>query len=161
MAPGPFRADITQRDRFQFDVTFENDSWAPIVVDEPEPLGGDAGPNAARLLAAAVGNCLAASLLLCMDKARVDLVDLRARVEGVMERNERGRFRIGSLNVTIEPTVAGEPSKKYDRCLGLFEDFCIVTQSVRDGIDVDVSVQPTFVEADPSGTDLEMARAPE
>jgi hypothetical protein len=28
------------------------------------------------------------------------------------------------------------------RCLELFEDFCVVTQSVRSGIAVDVSVEP-------------------
>lgn len=28
------------------------------------------------------------------------------------------------------------------RCLELFEGFCVVTQSVRRGIDVDVAVEP-------------------
>ncbi len=147
--PGPFRADVVQRDHFRFDVTFDDESWDPIVVDEPVPLGGGAGPNAARLLAAAVGNCLAASLLLCLEKSRVELRTLEARVEGVMERNEQGRFRIAGLSVTISPTVVGEPSKKYDRCLELFEDFCIVTQSVRQGIDVVVAVDPPFVAVAP------------
>ena len=147
--PGPFRADVVQRDHFRFDVTFDDESWDPIVVDEPVPLGGGSGPNAARLLAAAVGNCLAASLLLCLEKARVELQHLEARVEGMMERNEQGRFRITGLSVTITPTVVGEPSKKYDRCLELFEDFCIVTQSVRQGIDVQVAVDPTFVAEEP------------
>ncbi|HSM06664.1 MAG TPA: OsmC family protein [Longimicrobiales bacterium] len=156
MSPGPFRADLAQRDHFRFDVTFGDEPWAPIVVDEPAPLGDGAGPNAARLLAAAVGNCLAASLLLCLEKSRVELLDLRATVEGVMERNERGRFRIPSLSVTLEPTVEGEPSARYDRCLDLFEDFCIVTQSIRKGIEVDVSVAPTFV----SPGDLELAGRP-
>jgi uncharacterized OsmC-like protein len=147
--PEPFSADIVQRDHFRFDVTFEGESWDPIVVDEPAPLGGGAGPNAARLLAAAVGNCLAASLLLCLEKARVELRALEARVEGSMERNEEGRFRIVGLSVTISPTVVGEPSKRYDRCLDLFEDFCIVTQSVRQGIDVEVAVDPSFVAGEP------------
>ncbi len=156
---GPFRADVVRRDHFRFDLTFEDDSWAPIVVDEPEPLGTGTGPNAARLLAGAVGNCLAASLLLCMEKARVDIVDLRARVEGTKERNDNGRFRIARLDVTLTPTVEGEPAARYDRCLGLFEEFCIVTQSVRDGIEVDVRVEPDFVPApgDPSQPRAEAA----
>jgi hypothetical protein len=29
------------------------------------------------------------------------------------------------------------------RCLELFEDFCVVTQSVRAGINVEVDVEPT------------------
>jgi len=42
----------------------------PLTVDEPPPLGTGAGPNPARLLAGAVGSCLAASLTFCMRKAR-------------------------------------------------------------------------------------------
>ena len=159
MAPGTFRADITQRDHFRFDVTFEDESWTPIVVDEPEPLGSGAGPNAARLLAGAVGNCLAASLLLCMEKARVNITDLRAVVEGTMERNDKGRFRISGISVTLAPTVEGDPTTRYDRCLDLFEDFCIVTQSVRDGIDVDVRVEPNFVPLPDGQAELELSEA--
>ena len=157
--PGPFHAEVAQRDHFRFDVTFDDVTWAPIVVDEPQPLGTGAGPNAARLLAAAVGNCLSASLLLCLEKARVDLLDLRARVDGVMERNEQGRYRIGRMQVTIVPTVEGEPTKRYDRCLDIFEDFCIVTQSVRQGIDVDVSVEPEFVSPLVAQGELELTGA--
>jgi uncharacterized OsmC-like protein len=29
------------------------------------------------------------------------------------------------------------------RCLEVFEDYCVVTQSVRDGIDITVSVEPS------------------
>lgn len=148
MAPGPFRVDVRQKDHFLFHVTFDEQGWEPIVVDEPEPLGEGAGPNAARLLAGAVGNCLAASLLLCMEKARVPVTDLRATVEGTMARNEQGRLRIDRLDVTVVPTVEGEEvNPRMRRCLDIFEEFCIVTQSVRQGIQVDVRVEPELVEA--------------
>jgi uncharacterized OsmC-like protein len=161
MAPGPFRVEVVQRDHFRFDISFDDERWEPIIADEPEPLGAGAGPNAARLLAGAVGNCLAASLLLCLEKARVSISDLRATVEGTMERNEAGRFRIAGLEVTIVPVVEGEPTKRYDRCLEIFEDFCIVTQSVRDGIDVDVRVEPEFVEVEGPQAELELAGSAE
>ena len=164
MSPGPLRVDVEQRDRFRFDVVFDDERWSPIVVDEPEPLGGNAGPNAARLLAAAVGNCLAASLFLCMDKARVPVADLRARVEGVIQRNENGRFRIDSLDVTVVPTLEGDEeneggSPRMARCIDIFEDFCIVTQSVRDGIEVDVRVEPEWVVPEHDQGDAELLRA--
>ncbi|MDX1646209.1 MAG: OsmC family protein [Longimicrobiales bacterium] len=148
-----------QRDHFRFDVLFDDETWAPVVVDEPEPLGEGAGPNAARLLAAAVGNCLAASLLLCLDKSRIEVRDLRATVEGTMERNEKGRFRVAHLDVTLRPFVEGhESSPRFARCLDIFEDFCIVTQSVREGIDVQVTVDPEFV-ADSESESREMVGA--
>ena len=83
------------------------------------------------------------------------------RVQGTMERNDNGRFRIARLDVTLTPTVEGEPEARCDRCLGLFEEFCIVTQSVRDGIEVDVRVEPDFVPApgDPAQPRAEAAAA--
>lgn len=147
MSPGPFRVDVRQKDHFKFDVTFDDERWEPVIVDEPEPLGTGEGPNAARLLAAAVGNCLAASLLLCLEKSRFTVRDLRAKVEGTIERNASGRFRISGMNVTVMPTVEGDAdSPRFGRCLDIFEDFCIVTQSVRAGIDVDVRVEPDWIE---------------
>lgn len=136
-----FSLSISQVERFAFDVTFDNDAWPSVRVDEPAPLGGDSGPNAARLLGAAIGNCLAASLFFCLEKSRVPVKDLRAEVAGEIVRNEKGRMRIGSVSVTLHPTLEGVAPESMARCLDLFEDFCLVTQSVREGIDVRVSVE--------------------
>jgi organic hydroperoxide reductase OsmC/OhrA len=146
MSDDLFAVELTERDRFQFDVAFGDAERTTLLVDEPEPLGDGAGPNASRLLAAAVGNCLAASLLFCLQKAHVPVAGIRARVEGSMDRNEKGRLRIGPLSVTLFPTVEGEPSPRMERCLDIFEDFCVVTQSVRDGLDVSVDVRATQME---------------
>lgn len=155
MAERPFHTDIVRQEGFRFDVVFDNERWPHLVVDEPEPLGEDRGPNAARLLAGAVGNCLAASLLMCMEKARVPPVELSARVEGSMVRNDDGRMRIDELRVTVRPTLEGDgTSPRLDRCLDIFEDFCVVTQSVREGIDVAVHVDPQWVEASSDGAPL-------
>jgi uncharacterized OsmC-like protein len=137
-----FSLDVERVERFKFDVTFDDPSWAPIRVDEPVPIGDGTAPNATRLLSAAVGNCLAASLLFCLQKSRVEVTDLAAHVECAVVRNEKGRMRIGSVKVTLKPSVEGVPPERLGRCLDLFEDFCIVTQSVRAGIDVDVTVEP-------------------
>jgi hypothetical protein len=54
--------ELTENQRFV--ATFPDlPGVAAITVDEAPPLGRAAGPNPAALLAAAVGNCLAASLL--------------------------------------------------------------------------------------------------
>jgi len=124
-------------------VEFGMDGVTPLVVDETRPLGAERGPNPARLLGAAVGGCLGASLLYCLRKARVEVKDLRTTVEGTMVRSDRGRLRIGALRVRLAPSVpqAGDRARMA-RCLDLFEDFCVVTQSVREGIDVAVQVEP-------------------
>ena len=137
---GTFAVTLSRRENYQFDVDFRDASGTTLLVDEPAPLGNDTGPNAARVLAAAVGNCLSASLLFCLDKAHIAVEDVETRITGTIVRNERGRMRLGSLNVHIEPNVGGVPPEKLQRCLDIFEDFCLVTASVREGIDVQVEV---------------------
>lgn len=45
------------------------------------------------------------------------------------------------MNVT--PTVGSDSSAAaIDDAIDTFEDFCVVTQSVRDGLPVDVRVEP-------------------
>ena len=112
-----------------------------LVTDEAEPLGKNAGPNPSRLLSAAVGNCLTSSLLFCLSKARVDVDDLKASVETVMRRNEKGRWRIAGLKVKLHPIIRAEDVSRSKRCLEGYEDFCIVTESVRKGIEVKVDVE--------------------
>lgn len=126
---------------YEFTVRFEGLD-DPVTVDEPAPLGRDGGPSASRLLAASVGHCLSASLLFCLQKARVPVTGLRASVRTELRRNEQGRLRIGGLTVTLE-LGSGTAPGSLDRCLSLFEDYCTVTDSVRHGIPVAVTVTDT------------------
>ena len=113
---------------------------APLVLDEPAPLGSDRGPNAAALLGAAIGDCLAASLAFCLHKSRVNMDHLEADVVTHIGRNERGKLRITGVEVELTPEVDAADAGRLERCERLFEDFCIVTESVRQGIPVKVSV---------------------
>lgn len=131
---------------YQFLATFPDLPGAgTITVDEPSPLGGGEGPNAAALLAAAIGNCLAASLVFCLRRARGDAQGVTADVTAHIVRNEAGRFRIGSVDVALSPDVPEADLARLQRCEGLFENFCIVTQSVRQGIPVNVTLKPERV----------------
>lgn len=136
-----FSLHVEQVDGFEFRVKFDKEQFAPLLLDEPPPLGHDTAPNAARILAAAIGNCLSASLVFCLQKAKVPAPSVGAVVNVEIVRNEARRLRIGKVNVTLhtnlppdDPALAG--------CLSTFEDFCVVTQSVRQGIDVAVRVEP-------------------
>jgi uncharacterized OsmC-like protein len=125
---------------YQFETDFGLERLKPTIVDEPEPLGRAAGPNGMRLLGAAVGNCLSASLLFCLEKSKMSVERLKTDVVGFPQRNEKGRLRIAKLEVHISLDVAGEPAQRVARCLELFEEYCTVTASVRRGLDVNVVV---------------------
>jgi uncharacterized OsmC-like protein len=142
MIVGEFQIGIEQVQGYEFRVRFDKEQFAPLVMDEPPPLGRDTGPNAARVLAAAIGNCLAASLVFCAArKAAVKLERVRSEVKVQIVRNENKRLRIGSVEVTIDPGLSEEEGAGLMGCLGLFEDFCTVTESVRRGIPVKVIVK--------------------
>lgn len=126
--------------RYRFRVETDRPEWT-LVVDEPPPLGEGAGPNPARLLATAVGHCLASSLRYCLERARTQ-AEVSASVEVEIRRNPRGRWRVARVEAQLDVAgVAAGQRAAVDRCLGLFEDFCIVTASVRQGIPVDVQVR--------------------
>jgi uncharacterized OsmC-like protein len=133
-----FTIAVEQIDGFEFRVRFDKPEHAEIRLDEPTPLGHDAAPNAVRLLAAAIGNCLAASLVFCAKRRGAELSRVRAEVDVEMVRNEAKRLRVGRITVTLDAPAA-DPAI-LAACLPVFEDFCTVTQSVRRGIDVEVRV---------------------
>ena len=112
-----------------------------ILLDEPQPLSGNRAPNAAALLGAAVGDCLAASLTLGLRKSAATVEGMTATVVTHVTRNEAGKFRISGIDVELVPQVAGDVPTSLDRCESLFEDFCVVTESVRQGVPVSVSVK--------------------
>ncbi len=136
-----FAVQLQLEEGYRFSVDF-GQAFPALIMDEPEPLGRGQGPNAARVLGAAIGNCLGASLLFCLQRSKVEVRELRVEVAGTIERNEQGRLRIGGVRVRLMPGIAAGERERIERCLGIFEDYCIVTQSVRQGIDVQVEVAP-------------------
>ncbi len=69
---------------------------------------------------------------------------LRTEAKVQIVRNEQRRLRIGKVDVVLHPKVAAG-TEALVKCLPTFEDFCTVTQSIRHGIDVGVSVEPEVV----------------
>ncbi len=143
-----FALQLQLEDGYRFSVDF-GASFQPLIMDEPEPLGHGEGPNAARVLGAAIGNCLGASLLFCLQRSKVEVQGLRVEVAGTLARNEKGRFRVAAVRVRLMPGIALSDRERIERCLGIFEDYCIVTESVRRGIDVQVEVAPAALATHP------------
>lgn len=149
MSDSQFALTLDRNEAFEFTVRFDETDLPALTVDEMPPVGAGTGPNPTRMLAVAVGHCLSASLLFCLQKSRIDVKDVTARVRGRVARNDEGRWRIAGMDVEIEPVTDVAP-ERLERCLSVFEDYCIVTQSVRGGIDVNVRVTPSSVGASSS-----------
>lgn len=134
------RLSLSQLDGYAFRVDF-GAGLPGLLTDEPSPLGADRGPNPPRLLLLAVANCLAASLTFALRKHRNAPAPLHVDVTGRMERNAKGRWHIPRAFVEIRMGEGAEAHQHLARVLDQFEDFCVVTQSVREGIDVEVTVR--------------------
>ncbi len=135
-----FTLHLEQIEDFEFKVRFDWPDVPDLLLDEPVPLGSQAGPNAARLIAAGVANCLSASLLFCLQKSRNTPASVSATVTGSINRNDKGRLRLVGIDVDLKLSGVPEDRSRLERCFSLFEDYCVVTQAVRDGIPISVRV---------------------
>lgn len=132
-----FSLTVELLEDYVFKIDF--DEFGYILTDEPPPLGQGEGPNPARLIGAAVANCLCASLLFALRKRKQDLPSLSAKIEGEIARQDNF-WRIAQINVSIKADTAQLDADSLQTALQQFEKFCIVTQSVRNGIPIHVEV---------------------
>ena len=137
---GRFTIHLEQIEDYQINVRFDWKKAAELLMDEPPPLGEAAGPNASRLLAAAAANCMTASLLYCLSKDAPPAHSVRTEASCILVRNDKKRARIGRMEVKLVVSDELAQSARFNRCKDLFEDFCVVTESVRHGIPVGVRV---------------------
>ncbi|MFX1388861.1 MAG: OsmC family protein [Promethearchaeota archaeon] len=105
------------------------------------------GPNPSRMLALGVLGCLSASFIFCLKKKNFTVDDFESEAEVTISRNEKGFLRVQKIDVNIVPKIKDpETLKRAKQCLkpvkdgvSFFEQYCIVTQSVRSGIEVNVN----------------------
>lgn len=134
--------EMRRKDNYKFEVDFESDQIPKLLTDEPPsiPGGEGRGPTASMLLAAAIGNCLSASLTFCATKKRVEIQELKTTVKLTRKRNENGFWRISKIHVDLEPTVEEKEGSDYKKCKEMYEDYCIVSQSVKNGIPLEINL---------------------
>lgn len=140
MTTETFNLTLEQQQDYAFLVRFDP-SLPELLTDEPPPLGQGVGPNPSRLLAASIANCLMASLLFALRKFKNDPGKLTAHVTGRYVRNTAGRLRVGEVAVEIRCSAEAATMSHLERTLAQFEEFCVVTQSVRSGFPVTVTIR--------------------
>ncbi len=131
---------VDQVESYRFRAQFDKPQYGELAMDEPPPLGADTAPSAGRILAAAIGDCLSASFLFAAKKNGLDVSGLHAEVTVEVIRNERRRFRIGAMKVRLDPKLSAGDAEKARAAAAMFEDFCTITASVRQGIPIEVTV---------------------
>jgi organic hydroperoxide reductase OsmC/OhrA len=135
-----FTRTITEESDYEFRIRFEDTTIPDLLTDESPPIGRGAGPDPSSLLGAAVGNCLSASLLFALRKYKNTPRRIVTRVRVDVARNAQARLRVGRIAADIRLPETAADYTQIERLLAQFEEFCIVTESVRAGVPVDVTV---------------------
>jgi uncharacterized OsmC-like protein len=78
--------------------------------------------------------------MFCLQRSRLEVDTVRAEVTPTVARNEEGRWRVQHLHVKLYFVTSEDDPKRFQRCVDIFENYCVVTSSVRQGIPVDVEV---------------------
>jgi uncharacterized OsmC-like protein len=139
MSDEPIIVELTQQQDYRFDVNFG--VGIPVLnADEPAPFGSGLGPSPVQLLCAAVGNCLSDSLLFAFRKFKQAPEPIRCTVQASVGRNPEGRMRVLQMTATLTLGVPAAQLEHLDRVLAQFEQFCTVTQSVGQGIPIELQV---------------------
>lgn len=139
MDANPHTIALRQLGDFRFQARF-GDGLPPLQTDEQPPLGQGQGPSPVQMLATAVGNCLSASLLFAFRKFKEDPDGILCVVQADVGRNAEGRMRVLGLQATLTLGAAAAALPHAERVVASFESYCTVTQSVRQGIPVQVTV---------------------
>jgi organic hydroperoxide reductase OsmC/OhrA len=133
------KIELAQETGYRFAIRF-GENMPLAHSDLGPPLGAGGGPSPEHLLAAAVGSCLASSLLFSLKKFGQSPEPIGAVAVATEGRNENNRLRVQAIEVTLRLGVPAAKLENLERVLASFEDFCTVTASVRGAIPVRVEV---------------------
>lgn len=139
MSESTIHVQLQQTQDYQFDIRFGG-TVPNLMGDEPVPLGAGLGPSPVQLLAAAVGNCLSDSLLFALRKFKQAPEPIRCDVQAEVGRNAESRLRVLGIKAALTLGVPAASLQHLDRVLSQFEAYCTVTQSVGQGIAIQIEV---------------------
>ncbi|MFW9928403.1 MAG: OsmC family protein [Candidatus Thorarchaeota archaeon] len=141
-----FQIELRKTGPMEFTTKFDKD-FPNLLFDEPLTSGGnDKYPNASRIFTASIANCLSASLTFCLSKTRIEIPDLNVVTKATcyISRNEDGYIRIKKINVEIFPSSSNyskELIMALERCKDRFANYCVVSQSVKAGVNIEFVIK--------------------
>jgi len=114
-----------------------------LYIDERNKRrAGKIGPSPIKLLALSVLGCLAASFEFCLERKDFTLSDLDGIAEVTFARNDNKFWRIKKIDIKILPKIDNpEMRKRVAQCKRLFEQYCIISESLRKGFEIKVNLE--------------------
>lgn len=119
-----------------------------MVIDEPTAMGGtDAGPSPVQVLLMSLAGCLNVTGHEVAKQKGLTLHGMKINIEGFLNPcaflgcsyEERAGFQ--SVNVKIDPDFENATAEEIDQWLQETEDRCPVTDNIKAGTDLKVSLR--------------------
>lgn len=143
-----FKTNVTVEwvEDLTFKLNFENAALPELFIDETHDIDSPEaiGPDPSKLLISAVMGCLNASFAFCLKKSKISLKGMTAKGELISKRSEEGLWRVSKIDVELVPEVE-EGIPRFERCVEIFHKYCTITESVRQGIPVNVTINRSKV----------------
>ncbi len=115
-----------------------------IWIDEPPQFhGNDRGISSVEFLLVGIAGCLGSSISYCFRNMEISVEDINIEIEGTLHHPEPGHpLRIVQLKNRLDVKLAPDQDEELvELCLEKFRKYCVVTQSVMQGIPAETTVQ--------------------
>lgn len=111
-------------------------------VDEPTSFHGtDLGPSSVEYLLIGIGGCLGTTFIYCLQKRNVKMKSVEIEVDGKLSHvGPKLLLRLTKVDVEIKfIPEENTSSEDINFCIKNFREYCIVSNSIANGININVN----------------------
>lgn len=157
-----FSLSLRRYSDFQQVVDFRLPGVAVLGVDERPPMGHGWGPSPAHVLGSALGACLGSALLVVMQGAGAEVLDLRTDVSGTVQRDILGEPHVTSISVRLTPVVASRADLGAVPSPERLAQRSMIADALRTDLGLWIAITPeVFGESQPAPYGLPRAATPQ
>ena len=157
-----FSLSLRRYSDFQQVVDFRLPGVAVFGVDERPPLGHGWGPSPSHVLGSALGACLGSTLLIVMQGAGAEVLDLRTDVSGAIQRDTLGQPHVTSISVRLTPVVGRRADLDTIPSPERLAERSMIADSLRSDLGLWIAITPeVHGESQPDPYGLARAAAPQ
>lgn len=111
-------------------------------VDEPTSFHGtDLGPSSVEYLLIGIGGCLGTTFIYCLQKRNIKMKSVEIVVDGKLSHvGPKMLLRLTKVDAEIKfKPEENASSEDIKLCIKNFREYCIVSNSIADGININVN----------------------
>lgn len=123
-------------------IKFNSESMEDVIIDRSSMPPARRGAEARKLLAAALAECMSSTLFFLLQWAQIECKQFNATAEVVTAKDENNRLCVDHINLTMYLDIPNDEKslKSFERTKTLFKRGCLMSRSLKRGINVEYSI---------------------